>query len=318
MRRLRAGGDTLRDGDASPLLFGAEPCPAYPPDRARAPGAAAANRARHSRGPRDDRAQGPRQGPRRSVRERRRDGRRIAAVCGEPADPIAADPGLPAVLALVQTEPRTGRGRHDGGGRDHRAGHRLDRRRQDLQRPGPGAQGRAAADSKRRAKSTPRAGEFARDRRRRAPALRARGPTVRQPRPPRARCPDPGGRSRGPPPIARDSQPCDRRVWGWSTCASGSNAMSATYVRYASMPPSSGMHSASPRATWSCARLDDGHELLRLSIPDHGDYFDLLRGRLQPGRRPACNLGSASLRDDGHCDADLASGTPRAARRTGE
>ena len=57
------------------------------------------------RGPRDDRAEGPRQGPGRPVRQRRGDGRRIAAVRGEPADPLAADPGRPAVLAVVPRNP---------------------------------------------------------------------------------------------------------------------------------------------------------------------------------------------------------------------
>ena len=117
VRRLRAGGHALRDGDASPAAFREqdqlqlirriEHEPPVPPRQI-------------ERGiPRTSRRSSSRPSPRtrRPVRERRRDGRRTAAVRGEPADPFAADPGLPAVLALVRAEPRAGRGEHRRGGR---------------------------------------------------------------------------------------------------------------------------------------------------------------------------------------------------------
>ena len=148
--------------------------------------------------------------PARSVRERRRDGRRIAPICGEPTDPIAADPGLPAVLALVQTKPRTGHVRHDGCGRDHRAGHRLVGRRQDLQPPGPGPQA-SSADERAERKALELGNSLLTE-----GAAHQRSGLVGQrfdsldrlERAAQILGADPEGRR----PIARNSRPCDRRI----------------------------------------------------------------------------------------------------------
>ena len=127
VRPLRTRRDALRDVDAPPGVRGRRPAPADPPDRERAAGAAAAARARHPRGPGDDRAEGPRQGPGRPVRLGGRDGRRAAPVRRGPADPLAAGVGRRAVLALVQARTLAGRRQHRRGALDDRPGPRRDR-----------------------------------------------------------------------------------------------------------------------------------------------------------------------------------------------
>ena len=58
--------------------------------------------------------------------DRRGNGRRIAAIRREPADPFPADPVLSAVLAVVQAEPLAGRGQRHRRDADDGSRRRLD------------------------------------------------------------------------------------------------------------------------------------------------------------------------------------------------
>ena len=77
------------------------------------------------------------------------DGRRAAAVSRGPADPLATDSVLPAVLAMVQAEPLAGRGQHHRRGADDDSRHRFDRRGLHLPRQEPAGRPGQSADPER-------------------------------------------------------------------------------------------------------------------------------------------------------------------------
>ena len=79
-------------------------------------------------------------------------------------------------------------------------------------------------------------------------------------------------------PIPRAATDCPKFVirpsppLGWSICASGSSVTSAIIVPSASMPPWSGMHSASPRATSSSAGWTTTTSCCGSAIPNQRDH----------------------------------------------